>query len=105
MTANAPGYPGSKVAAATIANTPNPIAVAYVGALDFLRGLGVTGRTGTRLVGMRGSPQVSYRGELGPHQQFKGWSGPPRSLLPGAAMSLPLTGVPDPASGAFKAPS
>jgi hypothetical protein len=90
------GYPGSRQTAATITNTPNAATVAMVGALDVARGLGISGMLGNRIVGMKGSPSVSYRGELGPLQAFRGWSGPPRGLIPGAAMSLPLTGAPSP---------
>jgi hypothetical protein len=95
--------PGSRQRACTVTNTPNPLTVAMVGALDVARGLALAGMLGNRIVGMKGDAGVSYRGDLGPLQTFRGWSGPPRSLMPGAAMSLPLTGAPDPATGPFKA--
>lgn len=95
--------PGSKVRATTITNGPNALTVAMVGALDVARGLAAAGLLGHRIVGMKGHPTVSYRGDLGPLQTFRGWSGPPRGLIPGAPMSLPLTGSPDPTTGPFKA--
>lgn len=102
-----PRIPGTKRAVTTIANGPNPLAVAYVAALDAQRGLGVAGRLGTMIVGMTGNAYSgqSYRGDLGPLQQFRGWSGPNfRGLLPGAPMGLPITATGDPAAGPFKAP-
>lgn len=94
--------PGSRQRAGTIVNGPNQVTVAMVGALDVLRGLGASGRLGHRQVGMHGSPAVSYRGDLGPLQQFRGWSGPRPNLRGAPAMALPITGAPDPASGLLK---
>jgi hypothetical protein len=98
------GYPRSRVRVTSINNGPNAATVAMVGALDAHRGLAVAGLLGHRLLGMKGDPSVSHRGELGPKQQFRGWSGPPRGLMPGSAMSLPMTGAPDSRTGPFKAP-
>jgi len=96
------GYAGSRVRAGTITNTPNAATVAMVGALDAARGLAAAGRLGWRFTAMKGDPGVSFRGDLGPLQQFRGWSGPPRGLLPGAPMSLPMTGVADSRTGPFR---
>jgi hypothetical protein len=74
-----------------------------VGALDAARGLGIAGMLGTRIFGMKGDVTGSYRGDLGPMQQFRGWAGPPRGLIPGAPMSLPITGVSDSRTGPFRA--
>ena len=96
--------PGSRRLAATITNGPDDRTVAWVGALDVRLGLTAAGLLGHRLVGMHGDPGMSWRGDLGHLQNFRGWAGgPPRGLMPGASMSLPLTGAPDPASGVFKA--
>lgn len=99
-----PRIPGTRSRAATITNGPNPLTVLMVGALDAQRGLGIAGRLGHMIVGMKGNAWDggSFRGDLGVLQAFKGWT-PPRSLIPGAAMSLPITGTTDPSTGPFKA--
>jgi hypothetical protein len=90
----APRVAGSKRVVATIVNTANPLTVAMVGALDAARGLGLAGLLGTRIFGMHGDAYEggSYRGDCGPQQSFRGWSGPMiNNLRTGAPMSLPIT--------------
>ena len=96
--------PNTRTRAATIVNGPNPRAVAYVGAQDIRNGLALAGLLGRRIIGMKGNPYAgSFRGDLGPLQTFKGWHPPIQSLIPGAPMSMPMTGAPDTSSGVFKA--
>lgn len=102
----APGrvVPGTKTRATTITNGPNPLAVAMVAALDTRAGLAAAGLLGHRIIGMKGSPQVSWRGLLPSPQTFKGWAGPNLAgMLPGAPMGLPMTATGTSASGPFKA--
>lgn len=86
----------SRRRATVIVNGPNPLTVAMVGALDVRNGLAASGRLGGLRVGMSGSPATSYRGDLGPLQAFRGWSGPRPNLRPGAATALPMTSAPAP---------
>lgn len=95
--------PATNRAVSTRTNAPNPLTVAMVGALDVFLGLGLTGRRGRIIGAMTGNQSISYRGDLGPLQSFKGWHPPISTLLPGAPMSLPMTGAPDPNTGPFKA--
>lgn len=97
------GFPSSRTRATTVTNTPNAATVAMVAALDLRNGLALSGRLGGIRAGMKGSALNSFRGDLGALQTFKGWSGPPVGLMPGAAMHLPMTSVPDTNTGAFKA--
>jgi hypothetical protein len=84
----------SRRVVATVTNTPNPLTVAMVAALDVARGLAASGRLGHRQVGITGSPQRSYRGDLGPLQQFRGYNAT-NAIRSGLAMTLPMTGAPD----------
>lgn len=97
------GFPSSRIRTATIVNGPNPATVAMAAALDLRNGLALSGRLSRVRAAMKGDAGVSFRGDLGPLQTFKGWTGPPAGLMPGAPMSLPMTGAPDPGSGPFKA--
>lgn len=101
----APGriVPGTKTRATTIVNGPNPLGVATMAALDTRAGLAMAGMLGHRIVGMKGSPSVSWRGLLPSPQTFKGWVGPNLAgLLPGAPMALPLTATGTASAGPFK---
>lgn len=97
--------PGSRRRATVVVNDTNPLAALYVGALDVGLGLRLAGRAGRIRSGLTGSAGVSYRGDLGPQQQFRGYSGPASGQAnkrTGAAMALPMTGVPDPTTGLLR---
>jgi len=94
-----PTIPGSRRRVGTIVNGPDARTVAFVGALDVLRGLATSGRLSRPLIGLTGSPAVSYRGDLGPQQQFRGWAGVRTNLRGNPALALPLTATPDPSAG------
>jgi hypothetical protein len=87
----------SRRTATVVTNTPNPLTVSMAGALDVLRGLSASGRLGHRNVGITGDATRSYRGDLGPLQQFRGWNAS-NAIRSGLAMSLPMTGAPEPGS-------
>lgn len=93
----------NRIRAGTVSHVTDPGTSRWVAALDFLRGrVDQAGHSGTVRIGLTGSPAVSYRGDLGPLQQFRGWSGPRPNLRGAPAMALPITGAPDPASGLLK---
>jgi len=96
--------PNSRIRTGTITNGPNAATVAMAAALDLRNGLALSGRLSRIRRTITGDPAVSFRGDLGPLQSFRGWVAPNlRGLLPGAPMSLPITGAPDPTTGPFKA--
>jgi hypothetical protein len=89
----------------TVTHAPDPGASRWVGALDFLRGLGVTGHSGTVRIGLSGSPAVSYRGELGPRQAFRGYNrqNVTAGLRGSGPTSLPTPTSPDASSPVLRA--
>lgn len=95
----------NRVVTATIAHGPDPLASRWVRGLDFLRGLGVTGHSGTVRIGLTGSPAVSYRGECGPRQAFRGYAAQnvKTNLRGGPSTHLPAATSPDTTSPVIKA--
>jgi hypothetical protein len=98
--------PGSRRRSTVVVNETNPLAAAMVAALDVGNGLRLAGRAGGALrIGLTGSRAVSYAGDLGPLQQFRGYAGPASGQAnkrTGGPMALPMTGAPDPLTGIVK---
>lgn len=93
-------FPSSRRSAGVVTNTPNPIATAMVAALDVGNGLRLAGRAGGAVrIGIKGGTARSYRGDLGPLQQFRGYAGPASGQANrrvGRGTSLPSTSTPTP---------
>lgn len=98
------GTPSNRMRSATITHGPDPRTSRWVARLDFLRGLGVTGHSGTVRIGLTGSQAVSYRGDLGPHQAFRGYNAQnaQTNLRGNPAASLPTASSPDTTSPIYR---
>lgn len=90
--------PRSRRTAGVVVNDTNPRTAAMVAALDVGNGLRLAGRAGGAIrIGLTGSRQRSFRGDLGPLQQFRGYAGPgsgQANKRTGAFLTLPMTGAP-----------
>lgn len=82
----------------TYVRKPHPIAVGMANALASQLGCGIRGTQGGAVrIGLTGDPAVSFRGDLGPLQSFKGWVTPLalRNIRkPSASFGLPNTQPP-----------
>ncbi|MGI8685126.1 MAG: hypothetical protein ACR2MO_08590 [Acidimicrobiales bacterium] len=89
-------FPGNAVEARTTLHGPNPITTFEVGSTDAAWGRGLSGHTGSVIIGEPSSPARRYAGDLGPLQNFRGGAflGRTPDPRPGPNQALPSTGPP-----------